>query len=68
VVRLTGANVNTIPGFKVPVSTLPTGTVPIPPILYTSYNGNLNGLSNGLFGGIISSKASNKVFGFLFFF
>jgi len=28
-----GANVMFIPGFKIPVSTLPTGTVPIPPIL-----------------------------------
>lgn len=28
-----GANTTTIPGFKTPVSTLPTGTVPIPPIL-----------------------------------
>lgn len=44
-----------------PVSTLPTGTVPIPPILYTSYNGNLNGLSDGLFGGMMASKASKRV-------
>lgn len=28
-----GAKITTIPGFKTPVSTLPTGTVPIPPIL-----------------------------------
>jgi len=28
-----GAKTTTIPGFKIPVSTLPTGTVPIPPIL-----------------------------------
>jgi hypothetical protein len=28
-----GANVTTMFGFKIPVSTLPTGTVPIPPIL-----------------------------------
>lgn len=28
-----GAKTTTIPGFKTPVSTLPTGTVPIPPIL-----------------------------------
>jgi len=27
-----GAKTTTIPGFKIPVSTLPTGTVPIPPI------------------------------------
>jgi len=45
----------------IPVSTLPTGTVPIPPILYTSYNGNLNGLSVGLLGGTTLSKASNNV-------
>jgi len=48
-------------GFKTPVSTLPTGTVPIPPILYTSYNGSLSGLSAGLFGGIIASKAPMRV-------
>ena len=28
-----GAKMTTVPGFKIPVSTLPTGTVPIPPIL-----------------------------------
>jgi len=28
-----GAKTTFIPGFKIPVSTLPTGTVPIPPIL-----------------------------------
>jgi hypothetical protein len=50
-----------IPGFKIPVSTLPTGTVPIPPILYTSYNGSLNGFSVGLVGGMIKSRASFKV-------
>jgi len=50
-----------IPGFKIPVSTLPTGTVPIPPILYTSYNGSLNGLSVGLTGGTIKSRASLRV-------
>jgi len=49
-------------GFKTPVSTLPTGTVPIPPILYTSYNGNLSGLSFGLFGGMTESRASMRVF------
>lgn len=30
VVRFGGANVTTIPGFRIPVSTRPTGTVPIP--------------------------------------
>jgi len=58
---IAGANKTFIPGFKIPVSTLPTGTVPIPPILYTSYNGNLNGLSVGLAGAIIKSRASFKV-------
>ncbi len=38
VVRLTGAKVTTMPGLMMPVSTRPTGTVPIPPILYTSCN------------------------------
>jgi hypothetical protein len=56
-----GANQMDIFGFKTPVSTLPTGTVPIPPILYTSYNGNLNGLSTGVFGGVTASKASIRV-------
>ena len=36
VVRPTGAKVTTMPGLITPVSTRPTGTVPIPPILYTS--------------------------------
>jgi len=45
----------------IPVSTLPTGTVPIPPILYTSYNGSLSGLSVGLDGGMIKLSASNKI-------
>uniref|UniRef100_J3LKK5 Uncharacterized protein n=1 Tax=Oryza brachyantha TaxID=4533 RepID=J3LKK5_ORYBR len=36
VVRPLGPKVTTIPGFRTPVSTRPTGTVPIPPILYTS--------------------------------
>jgi len=58
VVTLDGANTTFIPGFKIPVSTLPTGTVPIPPILYTSYNGSLNGFSVGLAGGVIKSRAS----------
>jgi len=33
VVTFTGAKVTTIPGLRTPVSTRPTGTVPIPPIL-----------------------------------
>lgn len=56
-----GAKQIYIPGLINPVSTLPTGTVPIPPILYTSYKGNLKGLSIGLLGGITLSKASIKV-------
>merc|ERR1712154_198367 len=36
VVSWLGANVTTMPGLIIPVSTRPTGTVPIPPILYTS--------------------------------
>lgn len=56
-----GAKHTYIPGLINPVSTLPTGTVPIPPILYTSYKGNLKGLSTGLLGGITLSKASMRV-------
>ncbi|KAH9419681.1 hypothetical protein DERP_015402 [Dermatophagoides pteronyssinus] len=56
-----GAKVTTQPGFKTPVSTRPTGTVPIPPILYTSCNGNRSGLSVGRVGGSCASKACNKV-------
>jgi len=33
VVTSPGANVTVIAGLRIPVSTLPTGTVPIPPIL-----------------------------------
>merc|ERR1719348_1052914 len=44
-----------------PVSTLPTGTVPMPPILYTSWRGSLRGLSVGLVGGMIESRASSRV-------
>ena len=36
VVSMLGAKATTIQGFMIPVSNLPTGTVPIPPILYTS--------------------------------
>jgi len=56
-----GAKQTVIPGLMTPVSTLPTGTVPIPPILYTSYKGNLKGLSVGLLGGTTLSKASIRV-------
>eukprot|EP00835_Amoeboradix_gromovi_P004167 NODE_309_length_11266_cov_0.459479.p4 type:complete len:258 gc:universal NODE_309_length_11266_cov_0.459479:10165-10938(+) len=61
VVRLLGAKLTIIPGLITPVSTLPTGTVPIPPILYTSCNGRRNGLSVGLVGGSIASMASSNV-------
>merc|ERR1711976_563494 len=57
-----GANLTTMPGLRVPVSTRPTGTVPIPPILYTSWSGKRRGLSVGRCGGRIASKAWNKVF------
>jgi len=50
-----------IPGLRSPVSTLPTGTVPIPPILYTSYKGSLKALSKGLLGGVMASKVLNRV-------
>jgi len=53
-----GAKVTLVPGLMIPVSTLPTGTVPIPPILYTSYNGSLKALSVGLAGGEILFNAS----------
>jgi len=33
VVKLFGAKVTTVFGLRIPVSTRPTGTVPIPPIL-----------------------------------
>merc|ERR550517_948299 len=56
VVNMLGAKVTTMPGLMIPVSTLPTGTVPIPPILYTSWRGSLRGLSVGL--GTISMGAN----------
>merc|ERR1711970_227170 len=59
--RLVGAKVTTMPGLIVPVSTRPTGTVPIPPILYTSWRGSLRGLSVGLAGGMMASRASRSV-------
>ena len=56
-----GAKFTTIPALSVPVSTLPTATVPIPLILYTSYNGSLRGLSMGLLGGSRASNISKSV-------
>merc|ERR1719442_19359 len=61
VVNMLGAKVTTMPGLMIPVSTLPTGTVPIPPILYTSWRGSLRGLSVGLAGGMTASRASRRV-------
>merc|ERR1719384_2846394 len=61
VVSMLGAKVTTMPGLIIPVSTRPTGTVPIPPILYTSWRGSLKGLSVGLVGGMIESRASSRV-------
>uniref|UniRef100_A0A7C9CLT8 Uncharacterized protein n=1 Tax=Opuntia streptacantha TaxID=393608 RepID=A0A7C9CLT8_OPUST len=61
VVRPVGPKVTTIPGFNTPVSTRPTGTVPIPPILYTSWSGRRRGLSEGLLGSWTWSRASSRV-------
>ncbi|KAG6551214.1 hypothetical protein Mapa_007450 [Marchantia paleacea] len=61
VVSPVGAKHTSIPGLITPVSTRPTGTVPMPPILYTSWRGNLRGLSDGLFGSDTLSKASRRV-------
>ena len=58
---LAGAKVTSIPGLRIPVSTLPQGTVPTPVILYTSWRGSLKGLSKGLTGGSILSSASRTV-------
>lgn len=56
-----GENTTVIPGLMIPVSTRPTGTVPIPPILYTSCNGRRNAKSVGRLGGTIESNASNRI-------
>merc|ERR1712008_538068 len=61
VVSWLGAKVTSIPGLMIPVSTRPTGTVPIPPILQTSWRGSLRGLSVGLEGGTMESRASRRV-------
>merc|ERR1719285_1046638 len=44
-----------------PVSTRPTGTVPMPPILQTSWSGRRRGLSVGREGGTMESRASMRV-------
>mmetsp|Transcript_56032 Transcript_56032/g.132142 ORF Transcript_56032/g.132142 Transcript_56032/m.132142 type:complete len:216 (-) Transcript_56032:603-1250(-) len=61
VVTLAGAKVTTWPGLRIPVSTRPTGTVPIPPILYTSWRGRRRGLSVGRLGGFTASRASRRI-------
>merc|ERR1719383_338120 len=61
VVTALGAKVTTMPGLMMPVSTRPTGTVPIPPILYTSCRGRRRGLSLGREGGRMESRASRRV-------
>src|SRR5258708_18148205 len=50
-----------MPALMIPVSTRPTGTVPIPPILYTSWRGRRSGLSVGRVGGSMASIASSRV-------
>src|SRR3989338_7208996 len=47
--------------FIIPVSTLPTGTTPMPVILYTSWIGSLNGRLVGFSGGWNKSINSSKV-------
>jgi len=54
-------NMLTMPDLLTPVSTRPTGTVPMPPILYTSWRGRRRGLSIGREGGSIASIASKRV-------
>src|SRR6201992_809025 len=61
VVTPAGAKLTTMPALMVPVSTRPTGTVPIPPILYTSWSGRRRGLSDGRVGGSMASMASSRV-------
>ncbi|KAG6557673.1 hypothetical protein Mapa_000436 [Marchantia paleacea] len=61
VVSPVGAKHTSMPGLITPVSTRPTGTVPIPPILYTSCSGSLSGLSDGRLGSETLSSASSSV-------
>src|SRR2546421_5530938 len=61
VVTLAGAKVMTMPALMIPVSTRPTGTVPMPEILYTSWRGRRRGLSVGRAGGSMLSMASRRV-------
>ena len=48
-------------GFMLPVSTLPTGTVPTPVIVYTSWMGMRNGLPVGFSGTEKPSNVSSSV-------
>ena len=48
--------------FNIPVSILPTGTVPTPVMEYTSWIGNLNGKSTGLSGSSNASNSCTRVF------
>ena len=48
------------PGFKTPLSILPTGTVPTPLIAYTSCIGILSGLPVGFSGALNSPRAAIK--------
>ena len=61
IVNQEGHKVTITPGFRAPVSTCLTRTIPIPPILYTSWRGRCSGLFEGLLGLLIMSKASRKV-------
>ena len=61
VVTEAGAKVTTMPGLMMPVSTRPTGTVPMPPILYTSWRGRRRALSLGRVGGKMASRALIRV-------
>eukprot|EP01139_Manchomonas_bermudensis_P009425 Amastigsp_a339200_30147.p3 type:complete len:126 gc:universal Amastigsp_a339200_30147:476-853(+) len=56
-----GAKQMVMPGLRMPVSTRPTGTVPIPEILYTSWRGRRSGFSVGRVGGWIMSRAWRSV-------
>src|SRR5207249_12232162 len=56
-----GQKITLSPSFNTPVSTRPTGTVPTPVIVYTSWIGTLNGLLSGFGGGVNWSNASRMV-------
>lgn len=59
VVKMQGAKVKTVPGLMMPVSTRPTGTLPIPPIFNMYCGSRRRGFSLGREGGRMhASKAS----------